>query len=165
MQRRGEGGEGTADLRVACAAPAAPAPMRGMTLMELVVVLAITGILTGLALPRLVGGADRWIVREAREELVGLLYQARVEARRYGGATLEVETGGGALVRRSDGEVIRRWEPTTPGVELEVAGSRDRAELDFGPAGLGRVANATLKVRRGREEVEVIVSSYGRVRR
>ena len=139
--------------------------VRGITLLELVVVLAITGILTGLTFPRLGGGADRWVVREAREELVGLIYQARVEARRHGGATLEVESGGGAEVRRADGEVVRRWEPSTPGVELEVAGSRDRAELTFGPAGLGRVANATLKVRRGTTEVEVVVSSYGRVRR
>lgn len=139
--------------------------VRGITLLELLVVLAITGILTGLTFPRLVGGADRWVVREAREELVGLLYEARVEARRHGGATLEVESGGGVEVRRADGEVVRRWDPSTPGVELEVAGSRDRAELTFGPAGLGRVANATLKVRRGTTEVDVVVSSYGRVRR
>lgn len=138
---------------------------RGMTLIELLTVLVVTGTLVTLAAPRLGNAVDGWVVREAREELIALLYRARLEARRHGEARVVVESGGGAELLVAEWEESLRWEPEVPGLGVEVAGSRDRAEISFGPAGLGRVASTTLIVRRGRAEQRIVVSSYGRVRR
>jgi prepilin-type N-terminal cleavage/methylation domain-containing protein len=138
---------------------------RGFTLVELVCVLAVLGVLVGITVPRLVGGGDRWVVREAREEVVALVYRARMEARRRGEATLEVSEEGSVLVRTASGEVAGRWSPAVPGLRIEIGGARREATLRFGPNGVGRLANATLILRRGREEAEIVISQYGRVRR
>ena len=138
---------------------------RGIGLLDLVVTLAIFGLLMGISAPRLLGGPDRWITAQATEEVVATLYRARLEARQHGGAITEVRTGEGIVVRLSDGTELARWEPSDPRLRFEVAGSRDVAELAFGPAGTGRFANATLQVRRGHVTREVVVSSYGRIRR
>lgn len=138
---------------------------RGMTLVELLTVLAVTGVLVAMATPRLMGGADRWLVREAREELISFLYQARMEARMHGLAQVTLESGGGADLEVPSRDSSIRWEPSVPDLNLEVLGSRDEVTLTFGPAGVGRVASATLALRRGRAEARVVVSSYGRIRR
>jgi type II secretory pathway pseudopilin PulG len=136
-----------------------------MTLIELVAVLVVTGTLLGLSAPRLLGGADRWVVREAREELIGLLYRARMEARREGEARLVIEEGGPVELLAAGWDEPVLWDPGIAGVRIEIEGSRTRAEIVFGPSGTGRLANATLIVRKGREEARVVISSYGRVRR
>lgn len=136
-----------------------------MTLVELVTVLAVTGTLAALAAPRVGGVVDAWTVRQAREEVVALLYRARLEARRHGEATVVVESGGGAWLLVPGWDETPRWDPQVPGLAIEVAGSRDRAEITFGAAGVGRVASATLIVSRGRREQRIVVSSYGRIRR
>ncbi|MEX2531154.1 MAG: GspH/FimT family pseudopilin [Gemmatimonadota bacterium] len=137
----------------------------GTTLAELIAVLTLVGVLTTLAAPRMLGSVDRWVVREAREELVALLYEARMEARLKGEATVRLESGGGAEMESAHGRTGRRWDPSVQGLEIEVAGTRDEAEIRFGPTGLGRFANATILVRRGRVEERLVISSYGRVRR
>lgn len=137
----------------------------GTTLAELIAVLTLVGVLTTLAAPRMLGSVDRWVVREAREELVALLYEARMEARLKGEATVRLESGGGAEIESTQGRTGRRWDPSVQGLEIEVAGARDEAEIRFGPTGLGRFANATILVRRGRVEERLVISSYGRVRR
>lgn len=137
----------------------------GTTLAELITVLTLVGILTTLAAPRMLGSVDRWVVREAREELVSLLYEARMEARLRGEAVVRIESGGGAEIEPAGGSPGRGWVPSVQGLEIEVAGSRDQAEIRFGPTGVGRFANATILVRRGRAEERLVVSSYGRVRR
>jgi prepilin-type N-terminal cleavage/methylation domain-containing protein len=138
---------------------------RGMTLVELLTVLAVTGVLVAMAAPRLAGGADRYLVREAREELVAFLYQARLEARRQGQARVTLTSGGGAELEVPGQDDPLLWEPSVSGLSLEVLGARDEVTLVFGPAGIGRVASATLVIRRGRAEARVVVSSYGRIRR
>lgn len=138
---------------------------RGMTLLELVIVLAVFGVVLGLAAPRLAAGLDGWVVREAREDIVALLYRARMEARRTGEATVVIESGGGAELEVPGWERPLVWTPSDPQVVLGVGGSRDRARIVFGPSGVGRVASTTLKVRRGAVEATVVVSSYGRIRR
>lgn len=138
---------------------------RGTTLIELMTVLALTGILASVAAPRLAGGVDRWIVREAREEVVAILYRARMEARRHGEASVRFEAGGGAELEVPGRGIVARWESATPGTMLDVGGTRDEVEISFGPSGVGRVASTTLVLRRGESEAEIVVSSYGRIRR
>lgn len=142
-----------------------PSNIRGLGILDLVITLAIFGLLMGISAPRLLGSPDRWITAQATEEVVATLYRARLEARRHGGAVAEARTGAGIVVRVADGVEVVRWEPSDPRIHFEVGGNRDVAHLGFGPAGTGRFANATLQVHRGRVTREVVVSSYGRIRR
>ncbi len=48
------------------------------------------------------------------------------------------------------------------GVAIELGGRAAEAELHFDGLGLGRVASRTITLRRGREEVALVVSAYGR---
>ena len=137
----------------------------GIGLVDLVITMAILGLLLGVSAPRMLGVADRLITAQAQEELVAVLYRARLEARRHGGAVVEARSGEGIMVRVPGGGEVAWWEPDDPRTHFQVGGARDVAELSFGPAGTGRFANATLQVRRGRVTREVVVSSYGRIRR
>lgn len=142
-----------------------PSLSKGVGLPDLVITMAVLSIVLGILAPRFVGGADRWIVNQATEEVVAVLYQARLEARRHGGAVVEARTGEGIVVRVSGGVEVARWVPEDALIHFEVAGVREVAELAFGPAGTGRFANATLRIQRGKVTREVVLSSHGRVRR
>jgi type IV fimbrial biogenesis protein FimT len=61
---------------------------RGFTLVELMVVVAITAIIAAFALPSFVSILERYRVRQAAEALQGALYYARSEAIKRGGGVL-----------------------------------------------------------------------------
>lgn len=60
----------------------------GFTMIELVVIVAVMGLLTGVAFPRLAAVKDTYDVIEAAEEMAADLRRARVEARRRNRAVL-----------------------------------------------------------------------------
>lgn len=58
---------------------------RGFTLIEVLVVIAILGVLTALAGPSFTPTIERWRVRQAAENLTSTIYYARSEAIKRGG--------------------------------------------------------------------------------
>lgn len=138
---------------------------RGHTLLELVVVLSLLGLVAAVAVGVGRAQADALAVQVAREEVAGLLREARGAARAHGGARVIWEAGGPVTLRVAEDSVLRRYHPGVHGVEVRSGGARDGGELVYGPLGLGRAASLTLEFRRGRAARSLVVSSYGRVRR
>ena len=62
-----------------------PQTLRGFTLIEVLVVIAILGVLAALAGPSFTPTIERWRVRQAVESLTSTIYYARSEAIKRGG--------------------------------------------------------------------------------
>jgi prepilin-type N-terminal cleavage/methylation domain-containing protein len=139
--------------------------MRGHTLLELAVVTAILGLLALVGVGSARAQVDRLAVHAAREEVAGMLREARVAARVHGGSRVLVEAGSPIeLVVRGD-SVLRSYDPWEHGVLVSPRGTRTGAELVYGPTGLGRASSLTLEFERGPVVRSLVVSAYGRLRR
>ena len=68
--------------------------VRGFTLLEVMVVVAIIAVLAALAGPSFIPVIERWRVRSAAEELTATFYYARSEAIKRGGGIAIDATGG-----------------------------------------------------------------------
>lgn len=144
--------------------------MRGHTIIELSVMLSLAALTAASVAPAARGYRDRAAVIAAREAVVGLLAEARAAAMERGAGAVRLEGGpwrAWSLVRGAAGDSILREVSLAGdlGVEVELPGGRASAEIAYGPLGLGRFANETLRFRRGRTTSGLVVSSYGRVRR
>lgn len=140
-------------------------PSSGFTLLELMAVLAIVGVLLGMGTPLWRSTADRWAVRTVRDGTASALRRTRLEARRWGGARLEIDAGAGRLrvYRTSPDSVL--WEDDRLAelrVDLTLPRNALRTTLHFDGLGLGVVASRTLVFRRGAAEARLVVSSRGR---
>jgi prepilin-type N-terminal cleavage/methylation domain-containing protein len=136
---------------------------RGFSLLELIVVLAIAGIILALALPLLTNVRDAAGVRGAVEELGVLYAAARQEAiARRAAVTVRLDTAGRAVELRVAGALlVRRALGETYGVSLGT--NRDSTVYD--PRGIGfGLSNVTIVVRRGTKVDTLAVSRLGRVR-
>lgn len=138
----------------------------GFSIIELLIVLSLLSLLTGMVAP----GAKHWhdgaATRAARDELAAALAWARLAAVAHGGTTVIVDPGSALLrVVAADGterqaiDLGGRW-----GVSLETGGAAP-AHIRYDPLGIGRVANHTIRVRRGTAIAGVTISAHGRVRR
>lgn len=140
--------------------------MHGYTLLELVAVLAIVAVATGLILPDTHGWRDRTAVLAARESVAGLLTEARSAALTRGRGSVVLTAFPWRAWSVGDHSVVGTVElESTLGVVVYVGGGRDSTEISYGPMGLGRFANQTLEFRRGAARSRLIVSGYGRIRR
>ena len=137
---------------------------RGVSLIELIAVLAIIGVLCGIGVPRLLHHLDRTHVRHAADEIVATLAIARTTAvaraanviTRFDAArsVIVVTEGVDTIVVREIGEIH--------GVRLRS--NRDSAV--YGASGLGYGAtNQTVVLERGRVMDSIVISRLGRVRR
>jgi type II secretory pathway pseudopilin PulG len=139
----------------------------GFTLADLIITLAILGILLGMAAPR-VGALRAWgAVRSARDAAASAFDRARSLAVARGTARVTVDAVAGTIAIEApigipaDAvlQLTGGW-----GVAVGLGGSRT-AVLDFNAIGLGVVASRTITLTRGAAEAGLTVSSYGRVRR
>lgn len=138
----------------------------GYTLLELTLVLLLIGLLATAAMPQLLHARHVLAVRAARAELVAAIATARSAAILAGGATLVIDvTAGIAWIEAADGGRVgdARYLAASYGVRLEAARGT-RVALRFDPLGIGRLANASIRIRRGDALASVTVSAYGRVR-
>lgn len=139
---------------------------RGASLIELLLVVTLLALSAALTLESVGRVIDRWAVEGARGVALAVLEQTRAHARATGGAELRIDEDGGrlAIIAGRPPSVVRAWSlEEMHGVALDL-GARSSRVLRFDPAGLGRVANQTVRLTRGRAEARVVVSLYGRAR-
>lgn len=139
---------------------------RGHTLLELSAVLALMAACVSIVFSFAQGSRDRWAVEAAREEVAGLIAEARTAALAWGGTVVHLSATDGEVAYTAGGVERRRIGLAENGpVELLLPRGRPEADLRFDALGLGRVASQTLRFRRGGAETALVVSAYGRVRR
>jgi prepilin-type N-terminal cleavage/methylation domain-containing protein len=129
---------------------------RGHTLIELAMVLALLGILLGLAAPRLLGALDGVHAGQAAARIA--LAHGRARA-----AALNEQRRRGERCAALVGDSLR-WQ--LPGPAMDGAGLlSEPEETSYAPNGLAMgAANARYIVTRGMARVEIFVSRLGRVR-
>lgn len=141
----------------------------GTTLVELLTVLALAGLLLGLAGPPIAAARDRVAAAAARDAVASALERARGVAIARGGARLLV----GVSPPRAH-VVTAAGEAAAPPLDLDgdygVRIITDGAavpllELRFDSYGIGRMTSRTVRFRRGAAEARLTVSAYGRARR
>jgi prepilin-type N-terminal cleavage/methylation domain-containing protein len=138
---------------------------RGMTLLELILVLVIVGLVAGAAGPGLSGLRDRYFTAGMAGTIAGAHNRARIHAVLTGSDT-ELEVRADPLIIRTvaglDTTIV--WAAPGPaGQGITVTGAP--RVLHFAPTGvtLG-FANASFLLTRGAGHRQVIVSRLGRVR-
>jgi len=136
---------------------------RGVTLLELALVLAIMGLLVGMAIPRFQRVADSLAVHHAALELVSAHRRARIMAilqNRMVELTIRADT----LAIRTPGTAANLWQAAGPDAD-GVSLSGPTRPLVFSPVGLTvGVSNGSFRLSRGTATRTVIVSRLGRLR-
>lgn len=138
---------------------------RGVTLPELVLALALLGLLTLLALPPARGWRDRLVVDEEARILAGAHARARMIALAEHRVILLTLTPDSLVLRavESSTDTVERWRGVLPGVGVTRTGMP--RQVAFAPSGATQgFANATYTFSRGAARKQVVVSRYGRVR-
>lgn len=137
---------------------------RGVTLIELLIVLVVLAVLAGIVAPSLVSFQDRLAVGQARNELLAFYRSARLSAV-WRGARVRLEFGADTLrvVQEStDSVLLVRPGPARRGVAMTTS----RATLRIQPTGVGYgAANTTIVLSRGGAVDSLATSRLGRIRR
>jgi prepilin-type N-terminal cleavage/methylation domain-containing protein len=136
---------------------------RGFSLPELVLVLALGGILMSIAVPRLSGALDRIEVHAAANRVIAAHQRARMMAVIQGRVVvLSVHQDRLSIHRRDD--TISLWAEPGP-ASSGVALPGPVRQFTFSPEGLTLgLSNATLRLARGAATRTVVVSRLGRIR-
>ena len=137
--------------------------MKGFTLVELLIVLTISGIVLAIAVPRARGGLDRVVVRSAATDVRATLGLARTLALAgHAIIVVEVDSARGILrIRRGAEVLVTRAVEQAHGVAVRAT----RDSLAYDPYGLGRGAsNLSVLIWRGTAAETVFVSRMGRIR-
>jgi type II secretion system protein H len=136
---------------------------KAFTLLELMLVLAVVGILTGLALPHLSQAMDRIEVEGAANRLIAAHQRARIMAVTRGQVVL-LSIDSTRMTISSQGKPDSLWTEVGPAAAgVELAGPARR--FIFSPEGLTLgLSNATLQLSRGNTTRTLIISRLGRIR-
>ena len=136
---------------------------RAFTLPELMLVVAVIGILVGIALPSLTQAVDRVEVHAAAHHLIAAHQRARMLAVAKGQVlTLTIDSAAVSIAQRDSSTIL--WTEPGPGASgVSLPGPTRR--FTFAPEGftLG-LSNASLHLARGSATRTVVFSRLGRVR-
>jgi len=133
----------------------------GLTQLELIVVLVVGGVLTVLAVPRLVGLRDASSVRAAMTDVGAAFAVARQAAvTRRTPVAVVFDTAAGAIRVSSGGETILRRSLRAT-YSVSIGANRDSAVYDARGLGFG-LTNLSLRVRRGTFVDTLTMSRLGR---
>lgn len=141
-------------------------PVRGFTLVELLVILMILAVVLSLGAPRLGGALDRLATDAAARDVTTAIAVTRAAAVLQGTrARLRIAADSLRVDRESPlgWEPYARWPgPAASGVAVHVT----NPEIVFGPMGLGwGLANTRVELRRGSHIETITTSRLGRVKR
>ena len=134
------------------------------TLLELLVVVTIIGVITGMAIPRTRHLLDSVAVRGAAGDAAAMLELARHLAMARGDrVSVDIDSAPARLTMRVGSDTLRkRDEKAIHGVRFATT----RSPVVYSQLGMGfGVSNLTLVVTRGSAAETVTVSRLGRVRR
>jgi type II secretory pathway pseudopilin PulG len=136
------------------------------TLVELALVLMVVGTLAALTVPPVLHARDELVVRAARNEVAAAIAVTRATAITAGGATFVLDTESGTgWIETAGGHRVSDGFPVAARYGVSVSCDRTPPlALRFDALGIGRLANAVIRVRRARAEATLTVSAYGRVR-
>jgi prepilin-type N-terminal cleavage/methylation domain-containing protein len=135
----------------------------GYTILELVIVVAISGLLMVIAFPRAQLTLDRITVHAAAGDVHSILSTARSLALiGHAAVAVDVDSASGLLrVRRGSEILLTRNVGQAHGVRV----TRTRDSLTYDPRGLGHgAANLSIVVRLRSATETVFVSRLGRIR-
>lgn len=137
----------------------------GLTLIELVIVLAVIGVLSVVVVPRAADWLDRLAVERATSEVMTFAHRARFTAI-FRARTIRLEFTRDSLLGILEGwpeDTVLAWAgPGRHGVTLRVS----RAKVRYYPNGLGRGgANTKIVIRRGMVAESLTTSRLGRLKR
>jgi prepilin-type N-terminal cleavage/methylation domain-containing protein len=136
---------------------------RGVTLLELALVLAVTGLLFGIALPSLNRMADGLAVHNASLGIVSAHRRARLSAILQN-RLLELTITADTLAIRVPGAPGNLWHGPGPSADGVALAGPPRT-MTFSPVGITvGVSNASFKLSRGTATQTVVVSRLGRIR-
>jgi prepilin-type N-terminal cleavage/methylation domain-containing protein len=136
---------------------------RAFTLVELMLVLAVLGVLLGIAIPGLSLVLDRIEVEAAAAQIVAAHQRARLLAITHG-QVVRLSIDGARIVIYPRTGLVPLWsEPGPSEVRVTLAGPAH--QFTFSPEGftLG-LSNASLQLVRGTSRRTVVISRLGRVR-
>ncbi len=138
---------------------------RGVTLLEVVAVLAIVGIVMAIAAPSVATWKDKLAVERATGEVVSFYWQARTSAL-FRGTRVRLEFGVDSLQASFEGVTdsvfLTRPGPSRHGVSLRVS----RPVIRVYPNGFGLgAANTKLVLWRGAAAESLTTSRLGRLKR
>lgn len=138
---------------------------KGVTLLELLTVLALLGFIAGLAAPALVGWSDRLSVGRAVEEVMGFHRRARLQAvfgSLFVREAITPDSMIATVLGAPDSVIARGAGPRRLGVSLVAS----RSVIRIYPNGLGLGgSNTKIVLRKGAAAESLTVSRLGRIRR
>jgi prepilin-type N-terminal cleavage/methylation domain-containing protein len=135
----------------------------GFSLIELLLVLALLGLLLGVALPPLSGALDRIEVAAAASQIAAAHTRARMMAI-SGSRVLVLTVDSAGLSIHPRGTTTNIWADMGPALS-RVSLTGPARSFIFSPEGFSLgLSNATLQLRRGSATRTVVISRLGRVR-